>query len=115
MSTTHTAVSGGTAPGHLNLETVLDNPKGLWKMEYEVSAEMTRIVHHGLLHVVHWGTAGVVFRLGLMKVYCSNCFISSRMEALALKLIQRQEEKHLTGSKQMQRVVVVAMRNITAR
>jgi len=77
----------------------LDNPKGLWKMEYEVSAEMTRIVHHGLLHVVHWGTAGVVFR----------------MEALALKLIQRQEEKHLTGSKQMQRVVVVAMRNITAR
>jgi len=99
MSTTHTAVSGGTAPGHLNLETVLDNPKELWKMEYEVSAEMTRIVRHGLLHVVHWDTAGVVFR----------------MEALALELTQRQEEKHLTGSKQMQRVVVVAMRNITAR
>ena len=54
MSTTLTAVSGATVPGHLHLETQgQDSPRELWRMGHEDSAEMTRTAHLGLLPAAH--------------------------------------------------------------
>jgi len=99
-STTHTAVSGATAPGPPSL-VMRDHhsPRGRWRTGCEVSAEMTRIVLHGPRLVVLWDTAEEAFR----------------MVALDPELIQNLEEKPLTGSKPMLKVELEEMRNIMER